>query len=99
LDVEDRTSEYTLEERRLLWECVEHATHEVLAILSSRGELVEATRSISNFGPRSCTLKSDMPERAIWNTLLLPLEDMPLHINDVDGYSRGTAIWRLKIGH
>lgn len=93
-----KTPEYTEEERSTLWEYVVKAHAAVMEERHARGEIAGLLGMSSGFGPNKCDLDDPCVPETVQQTLGRPLEDMPLLINDLEPYTRATAIWRLSIG-
>jgi hypothetical protein len=94
---EDKTSEFSREERDLLDKLIGQAHIELNADRKRRGEFQSIMGALSGNCNGISLKKLNLPG-LVWNILVLPIEEVPLHINDESPYARGTAIWRLKLG-
>lgn len=86
------TEPYTLEERKMLCEII---TREI------NKEYMDGTwgymGDVMQFEDDYAFTPSNLTPPA-FVTCMIPLEDMPLHINSEDTFVRGVSLWRLQIG-
>jgi hypothetical protein len=92
----DKTSEYTQEERDMLWSYIESAYQESSKVKRARGELIGVLGHITDYYGHD--LYEQYFTEKQWKVLCMPLEEIPIYINDKDNYVAGIARWSLFLG-
>jgi len=95
---------YTANDLQLLWTIIEKFSEKDWKVLRTfHGISVTPQKPIfkwSNkivFRIEDKTTRDDVTIGAFSNFIDKPLENMPLHINDTELWSRTLALWRLKV--
>jgi hypothetical protein len=96
---EDKTPDYTNEERERLWDYVVRMHSENCLTLEQGGGFVGMLGYTSGFGRGNVTLTKSTAPIGVWDVICLPFEEVALHINDHDYETRAAAVWRLGCGH
>jgi hypothetical protein len=94
-DYANVSERYTLQERQSLKDIINERAdigHGTLGKTRDWGWI----DNIMNFTEELVLTPSVLSKKG-YNLLLLPLEEMPLHINEVSNISSSIAIWRLEL--
>jgi hypothetical protein len=94
----DKTPDYTKKERDYLWDCIVREHKNTMEFNKKIGKPTGILGRLAGSYEKGNSLDKRYIRSDMWIVLNLPIEDLPLHINDENVYSRGIAIWRLSLG-
>lgn len=95
-DYANASERYTLQERQSLRDMINERADIAHGTLGGPRDW-GWTDNIMNF-TEDLALTPSVLSKEGYKMLLLPLEEMPLHINEVSAISSSIAIWRLELG-